>query len=169
VNSHFFDDYLGIKDQRAVEARTDVLVYSSEPLKKDTEVLGPLKVVLYASSEGRDTDFTAKLVEVRPDGYARIVEDGIVRARYRNSSKRSEWMEPGKIYKFEIDLGSTALLVRKGSRLRLEISSSNFPKYDRNPNTGESPFDAVELKKVNQKIYHTEQYPSHLLMPVRVR
>lgn len=131
------------------------------------EIIGPLKVVLYASSEGVDTDFTAKLAVVRPDGCARIVEDRIIRGRCRNSLKRPEFLEPGKIYEFEIDLGQTAIFGPQGSRVRVEISSSNFPKYDRNSNTQIEPFDAVEFKKVNQMICCTEKYPSHIVLPVR--
>jgi putative CocE/NonD family hydrolase len=167
VNMHFFPDILGIKDQREVETRDDVLVYTSPALVKPMEIIGPLKVVLYASTEGVDTDFTAKLVEVRADRYARIIEDGIIRGRYRKSLETPDFLEPGKIYEFEIDLGYTAISLYKGSRLRVEISSSNFPKYDRNPNTEVEPFDAVEFKKVKQKIYCSKEYPSHLILPVR--
>lgn len=168
VNFHFFPGQLGVRDQRPVEKRKDVLVYTSEPLADDLEIIGPIKAVLYVSTEGRDTDFTAKLVEVRPDGYARIIEDGIIRARYRHSRDNPEFLEPGQVYELTVDLGATAVLIRKGCRIRLEISSSNFPKYDRNPNTGEEPLQAVEFKKVTQTIHHSDRHPSRLVLPVRI-
>ncbi len=167
VNFHFFPDNLGVKDQTEVENRKDVLVYTSAPLKKPIEIAGPLKAVIYASTEGVDTDFTAKLVEVRPSGYARIIEDGILRARFRDSLEDPSLLEPGKIYKFEIDMGHTAISLSKGSRLRLDISSSNFPKYDRNANTEVEPFDAVEFKTVTQKVYFSKDHPTHIILPVR--
>ncbi len=169
ANFHFFPEVVGVRDQREIELREDVLVYTSDPLRQPVEIMGPLKVVLYASSEGVDTDFTAKFVVVRPDGYARIVDDGIIRARFRDSRGEPNLMEPGEIYEFEIDLGATAITVETGSRLRLEISSSNFPKYDRNPNTGVDPFDAVEFKPVQQTVHFSPEHPSHLLLPIRGR
>jgi predicted acyl esterase len=117
VNFHFFPNNLGIKDQTEVEARKDVLVYTSAPLKKSMEIVGPLKAVIYASTEGVDTDFTAKLVEVRPSGYARIIEDGILRARYRNSLEDPSLLEPGEIHKFEIVMGYTAYLKQQFSQI----------------------------------------------------
>lgn len=167
VNFHFFPDNLGVKDQTEVENRKDVLVYTSAPLKKPMEIVGPLKAVIYAGTEGVDTDFTAKLVEVRSSGYARIIEDGILRARFRNSLEDPSLLEPGKIYKFEIDMGYTAISLSKGSRLRLDISSSNFPKYDRNANTEVEPFDAIEFNAVTQKVYFSKDYPTHIILPVR--
>jgi len=167
VNMHYFPDNLGIKDQTEVEKRKDVLVYTSSVLEKSMEIAGPLKVVLYSSTEGVDTDFTAKLVQVRPDGYARIIEDGIIRGRYRKSLETPDFLEPGEVYEFEIDLGYTAISLPEGSRLRVEISSSNFPKYDRNSNTEVEPFDAVEFKKVEQKIFFSKKHPSRIILPVR--
>ncbi len=166
VNFHFLMDILGIKDQRDIEEREDVLVYSSAPLPETIEIMGPLKVVFYASSEGLDTDFTAKLVEVRENGYARIIEDGIIRASYRNSNDLEEMMEPGKVYQMTIDLGATAIQIQKNHRIRLEISSSNFPKYDRNPNTGEKPMTASKLISVRQQILHGKSHPSHIVLPI---
>jgi putative CocE/NonD family hydrolase len=135
ANFHFFPDRLGIRDQRDVEQREDVLVYSSEPLTEDMLIVGPIEAKIYASTEALDTDFTAKLVEVHEDGYARNIVEGIVRGSCRNSIDSSEPMEPGRIYELTIDLGATALVIKRNHGLRLEISSSNFPKYDRNPNT----------------------------------
>lgn len=166
ANSNFFPDNLGVKNQDEIEKRLDVLVYTSAPLEKPMQVIGPVKVLLYASTEGVDTDFTAKLVEVKKNGYARIIVDGIIRARYRKSLTKPEMPKPGQIYQYEIDLGATAIELESGSRIRVEISSSNFPKYDRNPNDGEEPMDAVEFKKVLQKVFFSKEHPSHILLPV---
>lgn len=165
VNFHFFLDNLGVKDQRPVENRRDVLVYTSPPLKEDLDIIGPLQAVVYASSEGRQTDFTAKLVEVRDDGYARIIEDGIKRGPDGTSQGSVTTMEPDQVYRFTIDLGATAIAIPKGHQLRVEISSSNFPKYSRNPNTGEPPEFTTEFKAVRQTLYHSPQYASYILLP----
>ena len=125
----------GPRDQREVEARQDVLVYSTPPLENDTEVSGPVILDLYASTSAADTDFTAKLVDVAPDGTAVNLTDGILRARYRNSTAQATPIKPGKIYEYKIDLWSTSNVFLKGHRLRLEVSSSNFPRFDRNLNT----------------------------------
>src|SRR5713226_3549627 len=125
----------GAFDQRPKEQRSDVLVFSSPILQGEMEVTGPISVELYASSSAVDTDFTAKLIDVRPDGYAQNLTDGILRARYRNSQEKPELMEPGHIYKFTIDLWATSNVFLAGHRLRLEVSSSNFPRFDRNLNT----------------------------------
>jgi putative CocE/NonD family hydrolase len=166
ANFHFFLDNLGIKDQREVERRDDLLVYTTSVLDKAMEIIGPLKVVLYASSQGKQTDFTAKLVEVRADGYARIIEDGIRRGPDPVSGSTVTEMKPGKVYKFTIDLGATGIVIPKGSRLRVDVSSSNFPKYSRNPNTGEMPERASKFINVRQMIHHTAEHPSHIVLPV---
>jgi predicted acyl esterase len=167
ANSNFFPENLGPKDQSSVEARQDVLVYTSQPIEKDFVMLGPIHTILYAATEAKDTDFTAKLVVVRPDGYARNMEDGIIRGRYANPTPDSlPVFVPKQVFRFEIDLGATALRINKGDRLRLEISSSNFPKYDRNPNTGENPFTAVEFKKARQTIFHYPDFPTCVVIPV---
>ncbi|MDH3216230.1 MAG: CocE/NonD family hydrolase [Candidatus Krumholzibacteria bacterium] len=103
---------------------------------------------------------------LRSDGYARNIVEGIIRASFRNSLDKGELLEPGKIYELTIDLGMTAIMIKAGHRLRLEISSSNFPKYDRNPNTGEHPWEAVVYKKATQTIYHDQHYPSRIILPV---
>ena len=126
---------------------------------------GPIRAVVYASTEGKDTDFTAKLVEVRPDGYARIIESGIKRGRFIKGGD-SPQLEPQKVYRFEIDLGAAAVMLQKGSRIRVEVSSSNFPKYTRNPNTGEDPIYATVFKTVRQTVFHGPDYPSHVVLPV---
>lgn len=167
ANAHCFPELLGVKDQTEIERRKDVLVYTSDVLEYGLEIIGPLKVILYASTEGKDTDFTAKLVELRKDGYARIIEEGIIRASTRDSWEEPSLLTPGKIYELVINLNATAIFIGKGNRLRLEISSSNFPKYDRNPNTGEDAFEAEELRKVVQTVHFSRKHPSHVLLPVR--
>jgi putative CocE/NonD family hydrolase len=166
ANFHFLMHLVGVKDQREIEARDDVLVYTSAPLEEDMELAGPISAVLHVSTEGRDTDFTAKLVEVRLDGYARIIEEGIIRASYRNGTGERELLEPGEVYRVTVDLGSTAILIAKGHLVRLEVSSSNFPKYDRNPNTGEDPIKTRVLKTVTQRVYYGGETPSHVVLPV---
>jgi len=153
-------------DQRPVEKRKDVLVYTSSPLKQDLEVTGPIRVVLYASTSAPDTDFTAKLVDVFPNGEARNLTDGILRLRYRDGLEKAELAEPGKVYPLTIDAGVTSNVFLAGHAIRVEISSSNFPRFDRNPNTGRAFADETTLKKAQQTIYHSRQYPSHLLLPV---
>ena len=153
-------------DQRPVEKRKDVLVYTSAPMKQDLEVTGPIRVVLYASTSAPDTDFTAKLVDVFPNGEARNLTDGILRVRYRHGLEKAELAEPGKVYPLVIDAGVTSNVFLAGHSIRVEISSSNFPRFDRNPNTGRPFADETTLKKARQVIYHSRQYPSHLVLPV---
>ena len=155
----------GVKDQRAIEARPDVLVYTSEPLSQATEVTGPLQVKLWAASDGPDTDFVARLVDVWPNGFAQNINDGIIRARYRNGDQ-PEMLEPGRPYEFTINLWSTANVFKVGHRIRLDITSANFPRWDRNPNTG-APFGQdSELRPAHQTILHDPAHPSHIVLPV---
>jgi len=156
----------GPRDQRAVEQRRDVLVYTTAPLPGDVEVVGPVRVVLYAATSARDTDFTAKLVDVLPDGRAQNLTDGILRLRYRQSLEKLELARPGEIYKLMIDAGVTGNVFQKGHRIRIEVSSSNFPRFDRNPNTGGPIADSTELRKATQTVYHDARRPSYLLLPV---
>jgi len=156
----------GPQDQRGVEKRRDVLVYTSPELRRDLQVIGPIRVVLYASTSARDTDFTAKLVDVFPDGMARNLTDGILRLRYRESLEKPVLARPGQIYRVTIDAGVTGNVFRKGHRIRLEISSSNFPRFDRNANTGGSIAEETRLLKASQSIFHGRLRPSHLLLPV---
>jgi putative CocE/NonD family hydrolase len=156
----------GPMDQRPVEKRPDVLVYTTPPLKRDLEVVGRVEVILYASTSGRDTDFTAKLVDVFPDGTARNVTDGILRVRYRHSLEKPELVKPGEVCRLTIDAGVTGNVFQKGHRIRMEISSSNFPRFDRNPNTGGPIADETELRKASQTVYHDAQHPSRLVLPV---
>ncbi len=153
-------------DQRDVEMREDVLVYTSQALKEDVTVVGGVTVELYASSSAPDTDFTAKLVDVSPDGYAKNLTDGIIRARYRKSVDRPELIEPGEVYKYTIDLAATANTFKAGHKIRVEISSSNFPWYDRNLNTGGDLARGDEINIANQKIFHEQARPSRIIMRV---
>ena len=156
----------GPMDQRAVEKRKDVLVYTSEPLKQDLEVTGPVRVVLYASTSTPDTDFTAKLIDVFPSGEARNLTDGLLRVRYRHGLDKAKLAEPGEVYPLTIDAGVTSNVFRPGHRVRMEISSSNFPRFDRNANTGRALSDETVLKRSQETVYHTRLYPSHVVLPV---
>ena len=159
----------GAYDQRPIEARPDVLVYSTPALEQDTEVTGPIVVTLYASSSAVDTDFTAKLVDVEPCGCARNLTDGIIRARYRKPRHPASLIEPGQVYKYTIDVWATSNLFKKGHSIRLEISSSNFPRFDRNPNTGGPIGAETTLVPALQTVHHSAEYPSHVTLPVAPR
>ncbi|MBM3458375.1 MAG: CocE/NonD family hydrolase, partial [Armatimonadetes bacterium] len=156
----------GPYDQRPVEMRSDVLVYSSAPLNAPLEVTGPIQLVLYAETDAPDTDWTGKLVDVSPSGYAMNLCDGILRARYRESRSEPKLLTSGKVYRYEIDLGVTGHVFRTGHSLRLEVSSSNFPRFDRNPNTGHPIGADAELRTAHQTVHHSEAGPSHLVLPV---
>ena len=156
----------GAFDQRTVEERKDVLVYTTPEFTSDFEVTGPIAAELYVSSSAVDTDFTAKLVDVWPTGFAQNLTEGILRARYRNSHAHSEPVKPGEIYKLRIDMWNTSNVFLAGHRLRLEISSSNFPRFDRNLNTGESAATSSNIVKAENTIYHDAQHPSGLILPV---
>jgi hypothetical protein len=159
----------GPRDQQDVESRPDVLVYSTGPLDQDTEVTGPVTLDLYVRSSAVDTDFTAKLVDVWPNGYAQNLTEGILRARYRESTAEATPLVPGKIYKLKIDLWATSNVFLRGHRVRLEVSSSNFPRFDRNLNTGkDAAADATIAKAVNT-ILHDAAHPSALVLPVVAR
>jgi uncharacterized protein len=156
----------GPRDQRPVELRHDVLIYSTAPLDRDTEVTGPVSVELYAKSSALDTDFTAKLVDVWPNGFVQNLTEGIVRARYRDSQSKPSLLVPGKVYKFGIDMWSTSNVFLAGHTLRLEISSSNFPRFDRNPNTGRDNNVAGGLLRATNTIVHDAGHPSALILPI---
>ncbi len=153
-------------DQSAVEDRDDVLVYSSEPLAAPLEVTGPIELVLYVSSDARDTDFVAKLVDVQPDGTPINVQEGIQRARYRDGYANKVWMEEGGIYEVRIDLQATANQFLAGHRIRLEVTSSSFPRWDRNLNTGGNNYDETEWVAARNAVHHAPGRTSHLLLPV---
>ncbi len=156
----------GPRDQRSVEARNDVLVYSTPTFTKDTEITGPIRAELYVKSSAVDTDFTAKLVDVGPDGFAQNLTEGILRARYRDSQEKPTLMVPGQVYKLTIDLWATSNVFRQGHSLRLEISSSNFPRFDRNLNTVEDPEAGSKYISATNTIYHDRNHPSALIVPM---
>ncbi|HJP91415.1 MAG TPA: CocE/NonD family hydrolase [Pyrinomonadaceae bacterium] len=156
----------GPADQRPNESRSDVLVFSTAPQDKDVEATGFVTVELYASTSAVDTDFTALLVDVDPSGYARFLTDGIVRARYRDSTAKAIQVVAGQVYKYTIDLWATGNVFKAGHRIRLYISSSNFPRFDRNLNLGAPIFNSSHSKVAHQMIYHGGKYPSALLLPI---
>ena len=156
----------GAVDQGQVEVRDDVLVYTTAPLESGIELTGPITAILYVSSSAKDTDFTAKLVDVYPDGTAYNIQDSILRARYREGFTRKVWMERGGVYELRIDLDATSNYFAAGHRIRLQISSSDFPLYERNLNTGGNNFDEVDWVVAENGIHHSAEYPSHLILPV---
>ena len=156
----------GPRDQRPAENRDDVVVYSIGPLAQDLEVTGPVTADLFVKSSAIDTDFTGKLVDVGPDGFARDLTEGILRMRYRASQEHSELMNPGQIYEITVDLWATSNVFLRGHSLRLEISSSNFPRFDRNMNTGEETRSARNFVPATNMILHDTQHPSALILPV---
>ncbi|MGO9318411.1 MAG: CocE/NonD family hydrolase [Terracidiphilus sp.] len=156
----------GPRDQKEVESRPDVLVYSTAPLEQDLEVTGPVTLDLYAISSAADTDFTAKLVDVWPNGFAQNLTEGILRASYRESTLEAKPIVPGKVYEYKIDLWSTSNVFLKGHRIRLEVSSSNFPRFDRNLNTGKSASTSATFVKATNTILHDPAHPSALILPV---
>lgn len=161
-----FPEIWGARDRRPVQRRDDVLVYTTAPMTNDVEVTGPVSLVLYASSSVVDTDFTATLSDVYPDGRAVHICEGIRGVRFRDSLEHPTLIEPGKVYKYEISLWETSNMFKAGHRIRVDISSSNFPRYARNQNTG-NPFGmSSEVNIAHQTILHNAQYPSHLVLPI---
>jgi putative CocE/NonD family hydrolase len=156
----------GAWDQSEVEMRHDVLVYTSPVLEEGIEVTGPIEARLYVSSSARDTDFTARLVDVYPDGTAFNVQEGILRARYREGFDKKIWMSPGEVYEIKIDLHATSNYFGPGHRVRLEVSSSNFPRFDRNLNTGGNNYSETEWVVARNAVYHSSEHPSRLIVPV---
>ena len=167
-NSRFF----GCKDTLPLNARSDVLTFQTPPLENDVEVTGPITVKLHASSSARDTDFTAKLIDVCPlsddfpDGLAINLTDSIIRARYRNGWDTPELLEPGEVYEFVFELYPTSNIFKKGHRIRLDISSSNWPRFDANPNTGGDLGVERRLEIAEQTLYHEPEHPSHVVLPI---
>jgi putative CocE/NonD family hydrolase len=157
----------GQRDQREVEARPDVLVYTTPPLKDELEATGPVKMRLYAASSAPDTDFTVKLVDVHPNGRPMSVCDGILRVRFRDGlDKPGRLMTPGETVALDIDVDVTSYCFLAGHSIRVEISSSNFPHYARNPNTGRAIASETTMLKANQTVHHSPFHPSHLILPV---
>ena len=156
----------GSFDQRETEKRTDVLVFVTEPLETDAEVTGPVTLKLWASSTAVDTDFTGKLIDIAPDGEARNLTDGIIRARYRNGTGHEEFLTPGEAVEYTIDLWATSNLFRTGHRIGLEVTSSNFPRFDRNLNTGGVLGHETEMIPALETIFHDAAHPSRLVLPI---
>lgn len=156
----------GPLDQSAVEKRSDVLVYTSAPLSEDLEVTGPVKAILYASTSANDTDFTAKLVDVEPGGRALGVCDGLQRLRYRLSLDKPVFVKRNSVYQISVDVGVTSYVFSTGHRIRLEVSSSNFPRFDRNLNSSAPNATVTKISKAKQTVFHEKDYPSALILPV---
>jgi uncharacterized protein len=157
----------GAFDQRKMEARADILVYSSEALKEPMEVSGPIEVTLFVSSDAKDTDFTVKVLDVYPDGTAYNLDETIQRVRYRNGyDKPLVWMEPGQVYKVALQPMNTSNYFAAGHRIRIEVSSSNFPRFDRNLNTGGNNYDEVKSVVAHNQVHHSTQYPSQVTLSV---
>lgn len=169
VRSLGINDYVGgkpIADQREISARNDVLVYTSKPLEKGFEMTGDIEVVLYVSSSANDTDFVAKLIDVYPDGRAFNLRESVIRMRFREGrDKPPVFMEPDKVYEARIKLGAYSSYFEAGHRIRLQVTSSSFPRYDRNLNTGGHNFDETEWIVARNKVHHAERYPSHVIIP----
>ena len=156
----------GPLEQSIVEKRSDVLCYTTLELKEDLEVTGPLKLHLLAATSAKDTDFVAKLVDVYPDGFAYNIAEGWIRARYRQSILKTEFVNPGQVYEYTIDLANTSIVFKQGHRVRIDITSSNFPRIDRNMNTGNAfGVDKTGIPAV-QTIYHEPDYSSYIDLPV---
>ena len=149
----------GSADVSEVQQRPDVLTYTTAPLDQDLDVVGPLRVILYAASNVTDTDFVCRLTDVFPDGRAIQIQNGALRARYRNTYGEPELLEPGRVYQLEIDMWATANRFKAGHRLRVDIASADFPRWDRNTNRGGEPGAPIPAE---QTIYHDAEHPSHL-------
>jgi uncharacterized protein len=164
----FLTTNAGPADQRKVEARSDVLVYSSEPLERPVEVTGYLTLVLHAATSARDTDFVGKLSDVSPDGVSRILAEGVLRARFREGFEQPRLVEPGEVLEYRIDLVATSNVFLPGHRIRLAVTSSSFPRFDRNANSGKELGTDTEadLTPARQTIFHDSERASHLLLPV---
>lgn len=156
----------GPRDQRPLAARKDILVYTGEPITQSLAIAGPVKMKLFAATDGPDTDWVVKLIDVHPNGFAMNVCEGILRARYRKGTDKPELLKPGEAYEFEVDLVGTANVFLPGHRIRVDITSSHFPQFDRNPNTGEPFGTSAKVRVAQQTVFHTAQRGSHILLPV---
>ena len=156
----------GAFDQRKMEEREDILVYTSAPLKEGIEVSGFIESVLFLSSDVKDTDLTIKLIDVLPDGTAYNLDETIQRVRYREGYDKEVFMDKGQVYKVELTPMSTSNFFKKGHRIRIEVSSSNFPRFSRNLNTGGNNYDEKEGVIARNKIHHSRRYPSHIKLPI---
>jgi putative CocE/NonD family hydrolase len=160
--------FMGPRDRRAVHKRPDVLLYVSDVLQRDIEVTGPLSAILHISTSALDTDFTVALLDIYPDGRAVGIADGILRLRYRNSFDRQELATPGHVYAIEVDLVATSNVFLAGHCIGVEVSSSNFPRFDRNPNSGGVVAKAIEADFVvaQQRVFHDANRASYVVLPV---
>lgn len=156
----------GAFDQRPLEARADVLVYTGEPLERDLDVTGPVEVTLWVSSDAPDTDFTVKLIDVLPDGTAYNVDETIQRVRYREGYEREVFMKPGEVYRLAVSPMTVSNVFLAGHRVRIEVSSSNFPRFSRNLNTGGSNYDESEPRIARNAVHHSKRYPSRIVLSV---
>lgn len=156
----------GIHDHQGNASRADVVTFVSESLGEDLAVAGRLSVHLFVSSSAPDTDFTAMLLDIRPDGYAANVQDGIARVRYRDGRDKPKLLKPNEIVEIDIDLWSTAYMFKKGHRAALYLSSSNFPRFDRNLNTADPPGRGLRMQKAENKVYHDPAHPSYVVLPL---
>jgi putative CocE/NonD family hydrolase len=156
----------GSFDQQIMETRNDILVYTTDPLKEGVEVTGSIETTLYVSSDVKDTDFTVKLIDVYPDGSAYNLDETIQRVRFREGYNKELFMEEGKIYKVDLTPMSTSNYFNEGHRIRIEISSSNFPRFARNMNTGGNNFDEKEGVVAHNKVHHSNEYPSQIRIPI---
>lgn len=156
----------GPRDQRIVETRPDMVLFTTEPLSQPKEVTGRVRAKLWVASDCPDTDFTVKLCDVRPDGVVLNICDGLVRMKYRRSLRQPELIRPGTIYPVEVDLWSTSYVFNTGHRLRVEVASANFPGYEANPNTGENPDQAASPRVAHNRVYVDARHPSQIILPV---
>jgi putative CocE/NonD family hydrolase len=156
----------GPMDQRRVESRPDVLLFTTDPLAEPVEVTGQILAKLYIASDCPDTDFTVKLTDVYPNGCSKLLTDGILRARFRKSFEREEFLEPGKVYPITVDLWSTSIVFNKGHRIRIAVSSSNAPRFEPNPNTGDLSQTGTEKRIATNTLHLSKEHPSHVILPV---
>ena len=156
----------GAFDQQQMETRNDILIYSTDILEEGIEVSGFIEAKLYVSSDAKDTDFTIKLIDVYPDGTAYNLDETIQRVRYREGYDKEVFMENGKVYQLDLTPMSTSNFFKKGHRIRIEISSSNFPRFARNLNTGGNNYDEIESVIAHNKIHHSSNYTSQIRLPI---
>jgi uncharacterized protein len=156
----------GPKDQRPIESRSDVLGYTSEPLTSPVAIAGPVQMKLFAATDGRDTDWMIKLVDVYPDGFAMNIAEGMLRARFRKGVDKMELLQPNQVYEYDIAMAATANVFQPGHRIRVDITSSNFPQFDRNPNTGEDLGASNVTRTAAQTVRHGATQTSHIVLPV---
>jgi len=155
----------GPYDQRPIERRSDVLVYSTGILREPVAIAGPVKMKLWAATDGPDTDWMVKLVDVYPNGFAMPVAEGILRARFRNGLSEPQMLKANEAYEFEVDMVGTANVFQPGHQIRVDVTSSNFPQFDRNLNTGEGP-ESSKIRVARNTVFHTAERPSAIILPV---